>query len=298
MEKESPDLKWERQKRNISLDKIAADTRISLRHLQSIEEGRFNDLPGGVYGRAFIKAYCESLNLDPEEMLKRYEQLQPPVQSEMEAKAIIPLPEPDAFSLRAPVIIWGLILVAAVLGGYLGRGWIADTFSSYFSQEEETPENISSPVENPPAVDSPRAEANLQKPASSPEDLSAENTPRETMPPVSQDSAVTHPLAETVSPPAMIPDGMHFSDARIRVELEATESCWISVAVDGAPSVAKLMLPGESELFFADESARIRIGNAGGINMKINDRPTRALGGPGEVVSMDINPDNIEKFTD
>ena len=67
------DLKEEREKKNISLAQIASDTRISLRYLQCIEEGRFSDLPGGVYNRAFLKAYCESINIDPREILERYD---------------------------------------------------------------------------------------------------------------------------------------------------------------------------------------------------------------------------------
>ena len=67
-------LKAEREKIGVTLEQISSDTHISLHHLESIEEGRFADLPGGMYNRAFIKAYCESIQLDPGEILERYEQ--------------------------------------------------------------------------------------------------------------------------------------------------------------------------------------------------------------------------------
>ena len=67
------DLKTEREKRNTSLAQIAADTRINLHYLESLEEGRYGDLPGGMYNRAFLRAYCESLNLNQPEIMQRYE---------------------------------------------------------------------------------------------------------------------------------------------------------------------------------------------------------------------------------
>ena len=61
------ELKAARERRNVVLSQIAEETRIGLRHLESLEEGRYSDLPGGIYNRAFIKAYCEFLNLDAQD---------------------------------------------------------------------------------------------------------------------------------------------------------------------------------------------------------------------------------------
>lgn len=294
MENASLDLKSEREKRNISLDRIAAETRISLRYLQSIEEGRFNDLPGGVYNRAFIKAYCESLNLDPEQVLKQYDALQTVLSPEKRPKIIIPSSEPDTFSRRVPVIIWGLILVAAVLGAYFGRGWIAETFSSYFSQGET--EEIPVSVENTRAVESPLTGADMPIPGSSADPLSEEPAFQNIQPQLSENAIGDQPTVETIPLSIAVPEEIRPSGAAIRMELSAVESCWIRTTIDNAPPVEKTLRPGETELLFADKSARIKIGNAGGIRVKINDVPTKPLGRTGEIVTMDINPDNTKQF--
>ena len=84
------DLKLERQKRNISLAQIAADTRISLHFLESLEEGRYSELPGGMYNRAFLRAYCERLNLNQQDILNRYEaEISPPMDRVLKSKVHI-----------------------------------------------------------------------------------------------------------------------------------------------------------------------------------------------------------------
>ena len=296
MENASLDLKSEREKRNISLDKIAAETRISLRYLQSIEEGRFKDLPGGVYNRAFIKAYCESLNLDPEQVLKQYDALQTAPSQEKRPQTIIPSSEPDTFSRKVSVIVWVLILVAAISGTYLGRGWIAETFSSYFSQKKA--EEIPVTVENPQAVKSPRTEADLQVSVPSADALSEKPAFQDIPPQVTENAVGDQTTLETPPLSLAVPEEIKPSRATIRLELSAIESCWISATIDNAPSLAKTLRPGETELLFADKSARIRIGNAGGIRVKINDVPTKPLGRTGEIITMDINPDNTKQFTE
>ena len=42
------DLKVERERRKITLAQIAAESRISRHFLESLEEGRFSELPGGL----------------------------------------------------------------------------------------------------------------------------------------------------------------------------------------------------------------------------------------------------------
>ncbi|SDD92123.1 protein RodZ, contains Xre-like HTH and DUF4115 domains [Rhodospira trueperi] len=51
---------------------IADDLRIKYHHLLSIEDGRFDDLPGPTYVTGFIRAYAEHLGLDAEEIVRRY----------------------------------------------------------------------------------------------------------------------------------------------------------------------------------------------------------------------------------
>ena len=146
------DLKTEREKKKISLAQIAADTHISTRYLQSIEEGRYSDLPGGVYNRAFLKAYCESINLDPQEILDSYEAQTSSSKTDKYQKSQTPLPPlQNTFSVSGPILIWTIMLLISAVGIFFSRGWISELFSPYFS--EKTVAGVSYETENVPSSD-------------------------------------------------------------------------------------------------------------------------------------------------
>src|SRR2546429_6898835 len=64
-----------RESKGISLDRIAAETRISTRFLQAIEDEEFNLLPGGIFNRGFVRTYAEKLGLDADQAVAIYERL-------------------------------------------------------------------------------------------------------------------------------------------------------------------------------------------------------------------------------
>ena len=49
-------LKREREMRGVSLEEVSAATRISPRFLEAIENEKWDELPGGVFNRGFIRA--------------------------------------------------------------------------------------------------------------------------------------------------------------------------------------------------------------------------------------------------
>ena len=61
-----------REKRELSLDDVSNVTKISARMLQAIEEEHFDQLPGGVFNKGFIRAYAKHLGLDAEEAVTDY----------------------------------------------------------------------------------------------------------------------------------------------------------------------------------------------------------------------------------
>jgi len=285
----SIDLKTEREKKNISLAQIAADTHISLRYLQSIEEGRFSDLPGGLYNRAFLKAYCESINLDPQDILDSYDTQTSSSQPEKNQGSQIPLPpRQNTFSVSGPVLIWTIMLLISAVGIFFSRGWISELFSPYFINK--TVAGVSYETPGGPSSDSVDA-------ATVSSDL-----------PVTESIAATEPSpdTETVAPVQNIPSpAVHepappeaVVDSELRLEITAKEQCWISIERDGIPSTGREMEPGEIQEFNAEKRMLVTIGNAGGIQMKINDKPTKPLGSPGEVIKMNINLENLQQFID
>ncbi|HEV2401886.1 MAG TPA: RodZ domain-containing protein [Candidatus Sulfotelmatobacter sp.] len=61
-----------REGKNLSLDDVSNVTKISARMLEAIEKERFDQLPGGVFNRGFIRAYAKHLGLDSEEAVNDY----------------------------------------------------------------------------------------------------------------------------------------------------------------------------------------------------------------------------------
>jgi cytoskeletal protein RodZ len=66
------ELRRERELREIGLREIAEATRISLRYLEALERNDFQHLPGGVFNRGFVRAYCQFIGVDPESMVNAY----------------------------------------------------------------------------------------------------------------------------------------------------------------------------------------------------------------------------------
>ncbi|WP_300559723.1 RodZ domain-containing protein [Companilactobacillus sp.] len=65
-------LRNARIKKGYTIDDLQQVTKIQKRYLIAIEEGQFDHLPGDFYVRAFIKQYCEAVDLDSNELLDEY----------------------------------------------------------------------------------------------------------------------------------------------------------------------------------------------------------------------------------
>src|SRR6202035_5073649 len=61
-----------REKKEISLDDVSNVTKIGARMLRAIEEEQFDQLPGGVFNKGFIRAYAKHLGLNDEEAVGDY----------------------------------------------------------------------------------------------------------------------------------------------------------------------------------------------------------------------------------
>jgi cytoskeleton protein RodZ len=69
-----------RQRKGISLESIAENTKLSIRHLQAIESGDFRKLPGGIYNTSYIRQYARAIDFDEMQLLSFYH-AQPVMQS-------------------------------------------------------------------------------------------------------------------------------------------------------------------------------------------------------------------------
>jgi cytoskeletal protein RodZ len=65
-------LRKQRELRKIELDAISNTTKIGTRMLRALEEERFDQLPGGVFNKGFVRAYARHVGLDEEEAVSDY----------------------------------------------------------------------------------------------------------------------------------------------------------------------------------------------------------------------------------
>ncbi len=72
LDKFAEELRQAREENEISLQQMAAKTRIDIKFLEAIDNGNFSFLPT-IYVRAFIKQYAKTVGLDEEETIKKYE---------------------------------------------------------------------------------------------------------------------------------------------------------------------------------------------------------------------------------
>ena len=65
-------LRRQRELRGLSLEAISTVTKISPRMLHAIEDEHFDQLPGGVFNKGFVRAYARQVGLDEEEAIADY----------------------------------------------------------------------------------------------------------------------------------------------------------------------------------------------------------------------------------
>jgi cytoskeleton protein RodZ len=302
MESIGNELKAARAKKNVSIERIAEETRINPRYLRSLEDAKYEDLPGGMYNRAFLRAYCEYLGVDPKEMIRRYEAETAPVGDKApktKNKAFRPVSYPQPH----PMLIWSFVLLATVVGLYFSRGWITTVFSPYFSRpapqqpaEESKPPQTQAlqqpaPQQQKPSLETaplPASISTMTAPTESGAEADAKEPPpagkKEPEPVATPQPA---PVAAAAEPSPMQ------SQKALRIGFQAIQECWLSVSSDGRRVFVSVVKPGDHNNFEANERFNIILGNAGGVNLTINGKPAKPLGKSGEVLKIEINTSNL-----
>lgn len=66
-------LKNKRLGKGLNLESVSDELQITEIYLQAIENGNFDELPGEIYIKKFLQAYCDFLRLDFEKIFAEYE---------------------------------------------------------------------------------------------------------------------------------------------------------------------------------------------------------------------------------
>jgi len=125
-------LKEAREGRGLSLQQVAASTKISVSVLEALERGDFPRLPGGIFSRAFVRSYAIEVGANPDVVVAQFV-------SELEAaaptatEAVRPdVTEDDiaflerqrraSLFLRVGLIVLALALIGSLIAWQVRRG--------------------------------------------------------------------------------------------------------------------------------------------------------------------------------
>lgn len=249
-------LRSERERQNLTIQDIAKGTSIRALYIESIENGEYDQLPGTVYAKGFIRNYANFLKIDadavvrqfmeenhPEEVAAAEEAKQQLAEAEEQNKAEVKQKLATGSEYREQVsspsgrsnnLLIALIVLLVAGGAYY-----------LFAMDDS-----SAPKQVPKAVTQ-----TAKTPAKSAQDKPAESK---------------------ASQPAKV-EG---------VELVAkfTDRCWTQVVADGKTVYEGTMDPGKTETWKGKEKVVITAGNAGAVEMKVNGQDMGKAGNAGQVV--------------
>jgi cytoskeletal protein RodZ len=269
------ELKQAREARGISMHEMAARTKISIPALECLERNDFSRLPGGIFGRAFVRAYAIEVGVDPDSAVTRFAHLLE--QSEREAAARKAAARPEVtlddrqFLQRQQraLLILRIGLAAAAIAIVAIAVWQG---RAYWQRRQAAKIAAAAP-------------ADVTTPTPAP----AAPPPASTSPPIAE--AVLPPPAAPVTP-APAP-----AASSLVVEIVLTGDCWMTVSADGKPpAAARLFQAGEHHRVEADREILLDVGDAGAVQVTINGQNAKPLGKSGAHVRTRITRDNAAAF--
>jgi len=103
-------------------------------------------------------------------------------------------------------------------------------------------------------------------------------------------------LAPSVAPPDNAPQVPAEPNA-LSVEIDVHDRSWIRVVADGkSANPGEILEPGMTRKYMAQNKLIILVGNAGGLELKLNDKPMKAIGKTGQVREIIITPETAKNF--
>jgi cytoskeleton protein RodZ len=282
-------LRREREMRGITLDEITESTKISRRHLEALEGEHFDQLPGGVFNKGFVRAYARFLGIDEEQAVADYSAASNE-QPEPENKFPLDIhkePNRDLNPRRSNLpLVFAIAALVGVLAGYgffktklRNSAPIENTQQSAPASTPSEPQigaSTSQPVTSTsPRLNNDTATAAKQTPAQ----VAAASRPAEARRnAVSADSAV-----------APIPA----KEKSFFVQVNAKEDSWVSIVADGKSVMQRVLAADKHKKIKAGKSLILRTGNAGGIEVSFNGRPLGALGNENEPRTLTFNASGL-----
>ena len=109
-------LRVARQNAGYSVADVATVLRFRVGQIEAMEQGRFDELPGGVYAIGFVRSYAEFLDLDVDEIVRRFKREADGLNRKTEL--VFPTPVPEGRMPSGAVLMIAMILAVVGYGGW------------------------------------------------------------------------------------------------------------------------------------------------------------------------------------
>src|SRR5438876_4911113 len=243
-------LRDARERRGVSLRQIANATKISVGQLEALERNDISRLPGGLFGRAFVRSYAIEVGLDPESTIQEFIAQFPndsvtaghPSSDRVEDHEAVESDQKTAGTFLWLAVISVPIAIALMYFTASGRG-----------QAARPAEKSTATAAAPPKPPEPEPSRTTPEPAG--------EVPPKTD---TKSAAEVPPKAEAPPPAAEAPTD------RLSVAVAAKRPCWVSATVDGQKRIERLLQPGDHETMDVRREMVITAGDATAIALTFN----------------------------
>ena len=266
-------LQRARLDQGIDLATIAARTKIKANYLQAIEAGDPKSLPGEFFYKSFVHQYATFLGVDTRAIDAEINRVlsadAPPPRAAAPTQRAVEL---SSGSRGAAKYFFYAALLLVLVACYGIDGW-------WHESRAVATEKIGS--RSPVAENTPR----LRAPGPATERVSLASVSH-----VAGGPAAVAPVAAVAKQnEAAVPAG-----SRVELALSATEDTWLSISSDGTPVFSGLLEANQTKTVEGKQFAELRVGNAAGLEVRLNGTPLGPLGAHGQVRNMVVTPDKFQ----
>lgn len=282
-----------REASGLTLDEISESTKIHRRFLEAIEEGDLERLPGLVYSKGFIKNYLTAVGA--EDLFPEFEGLVERVPGPVQTESLINyMPPQKGFQKTSRWWLYGILFM--IIGVSLFVVWQQRenlvvrrerpvvTESPVVSEDEPSERDVAE-ADLPQAVEI--AGEGMQEGPEESGDIPAVAPVGDAQPEASGDEDLAWlPGTEGRETPRAA-DVVREHKLVIR----ASGACWIRVTRNGDITYQGTLQNGDVREVVVDSPTRVRYGNAGAVRHSWNGNDLGAVGGGGQVITIEYLPD-------
>ena len=268
-------LRSARERQSRAVAEIADELCLTQQYLRAIEEDDVKSLPGVFFYKNFVKQYAAIVGVKDSEIRAGIEALAAAAEEPVLPGTPVqhPLRPMDPIVADSNRRYFANAKLGLSVAGLVGVLIACSAFYAWWIRPKEVvaanlrpvPGVIQTVSQNPPA-----AQPVLEVAAAS-------QTQPETQTQV----------ADTVDPAA---DGIN----HVVLNVEATEKTWLSITSEGKRVFSGFLEPSQTKTLTGLDAARMTVGNAGGIAVRLNGKPIGPIGKSGQVRVVLFTPGNCE----